>query len=323
MVSEESALDHAIEAAGLTVVETDLGEYILQINDYEPPSHIIGPALHKSKEEVAELFHKKHGTPLKDGIEELCLEARGVLREPLPHRRHGHLRRQFLRRRDGLGRARHQRGQRDADDDAAQGARRDFGHREDRADAGGRRDADAAAAALGDRPVDLELRRRPDRHQGRRRVPRRRAHVFHHRRQRPHRGAGQRRARGAALHSLRRVHEPLPRLPEHRRPRVRLGLSGADRLDPDARCTSGSRTRSTCRRRRRCATSAASCARSRFRCPTCSASCAKRSSSGTCGRGTSAPGSSCGRGSRCARRCTAWRPARACACCACWRAPTA
>src|SRR4030095_9943587 len=38
MVSEESGLDHAIEAAGLVVVETDLGEYILQINDYEPPS---------------------------------------------------------------------------------------------------------------------------------------------------------------------------------------------------------------------------------------------------------------------------------------------
>jgi len=81
MVSEESGLDQAIEAAGLTVVETDLGEYILQINGYEPPSHIIGPALHKSKEEVAELFHRKHGTPLKTGIEELCLEARGVLRE--------------------------------------------------------------------------------------------------------------------------------------------------------------------------------------------------------------------------------------------------
>ena len=80
MVSEESALDHAIEAAGLTVVETDLGEYILQINDYESPSHLIGPALHKSKEEVAELFHRKHGTPRKSGIDELCLEARGVLR---------------------------------------------------------------------------------------------------------------------------------------------------------------------------------------------------------------------------------------------------
>ncbi len=80
MVSEESALDRAIEAAGLTVVETDLGEYILQINDYEPPSHIIGPALHKSKEEVADLFAKTHGTPRKTEIGELCFEARQVLR---------------------------------------------------------------------------------------------------------------------------------------------------------------------------------------------------------------------------------------------------
>jgi len=80
MVSEESGLDHAIEAAGLTVVETDLGEYILQINHYEPPSHIIGPALHKSRDEVAELFHARHGTPKREGIEELCLEARDVLR---------------------------------------------------------------------------------------------------------------------------------------------------------------------------------------------------------------------------------------------------
>ncbi|MBK7792459.1 MAG: lactate utilization protein [Betaproteobacteria bacterium] len=81
MVSEESALDHAIEAAGLQVVETDLGEYILQINDYEAPSHIVGPVLHKSKDEVADLFAKAHGTPRKTGVEELCLEARQVLRE--------------------------------------------------------------------------------------------------------------------------------------------------------------------------------------------------------------------------------------------------
>ena len=81
MVSEESALDHAIEAAGLTVVETDLGEYILQINNYEPPSHIIGPALHKSKEEVAALFSKTHKTPWNDEIQALCLEARTVLRQ--------------------------------------------------------------------------------------------------------------------------------------------------------------------------------------------------------------------------------------------------
>src|SRR5437879_100828 len=81
MVSEESELDRAIEAAGLTVVETDLGEYILQINDYEPPSHIIGPALHKSKEEVADLFARTHATTRKTEIAELCLEARGVLRQ--------------------------------------------------------------------------------------------------------------------------------------------------------------------------------------------------------------------------------------------------
>src|SRR6202158_1487619 len=80
MVSEESALDRAIEASGGQVVETDLGEYILQINDYEPPSHIIGPALHKSKEEVSDIFAKVHGTARKTEIADLCLEARGVLR---------------------------------------------------------------------------------------------------------------------------------------------------------------------------------------------------------------------------------------------------
>jgi L-lactate dehydrogenase complex protein LldF len=81
MVSEESALDHALEGAGIKVVETDLGEYILQINDYEAPSHIIAPAFHKTKEAVADLFAKVHGTPRKTGIEELCFEARQVLRE--------------------------------------------------------------------------------------------------------------------------------------------------------------------------------------------------------------------------------------------------
>ena len=155
MVSEESALDHAIEAAGLTVVETDLGEYILQINDYEPPSHIIGPALHKSKEEVAELFHQQ-ARHAAEGRHRGAV-PRGARRPApaLPDRRHGHLRRQLLRRRDRLRRARHQRRQRDADDDAAEGARRDLRHREDRAHARGRRHADAPAAALGDRPVDL------------------------------------------------------------------------------------------------------------------------------------------------------------------------
>ena len=49
MLSEEAGLNQALEAAGIQPVETDLGEYILQINDNEPPSHIIAPVVHKSQ----------------------------------------------------------------------------------------------------------------------------------------------------------------------------------------------------------------------------------------------------------------------------------
>ncbi|MBC9072268.1 iron-sulfur cluster-binding protein [Thauera sp. CAU 1555] len=80
MLSEEAALNKALAAAGIQPVETDLGEYILQINDNEPPSHIIAPAFHKSKEEVAELFVRTHGKPKKSGIEEMTREAREALR---------------------------------------------------------------------------------------------------------------------------------------------------------------------------------------------------------------------------------------------------
>jgi L-lactate dehydrogenase complex protein LldF len=80
MVTEEMRLNQVLGEMGVQSIETDLGEYILQINDYEPPSHIIGPALHKSKEEVADLFTKTHGTPRKIEIGELCFEARQVLR---------------------------------------------------------------------------------------------------------------------------------------------------------------------------------------------------------------------------------------------------
>jgi L-lactate dehydrogenase complex protein LldF len=82
MVSEEMALNRALEAAGIQPVETDLGEYILQINDSEPPSHIIAPVVHKDKEEVSELFAKVHGKPKLTDITELTHEAREVLR---PH----------------------------------------------------------------------------------------------------------------------------------------------------------------------------------------------------------------------------------------------
>ena len=82
MVSEEMALNKALEAAGVTPVETDLGEYILQINDNEPPSHIIAPVIHKDKEEVADLFAKVHNKPRLTDIHEMTREAREVLR---PH----------------------------------------------------------------------------------------------------------------------------------------------------------------------------------------------------------------------------------------------
>jgi L-lactate dehydrogenase complex protein LldF len=80
MVSEEAGLNAALEAAGIRPVETDLGEYILQINDNEPPSHIIMPVIHKSKEQVSELFARVHGTVAKTDIVELTREAREKLR---------------------------------------------------------------------------------------------------------------------------------------------------------------------------------------------------------------------------------------------------
>ena len=80
MLSEEAGLNQALEAAGIQPVETDLGEYILQINDNEPPSHIIAPVMHKNLDEVADLFAKTHKTPRKTDIPQLTREAREVLR---------------------------------------------------------------------------------------------------------------------------------------------------------------------------------------------------------------------------------------------------
>jgi L-lactate dehydrogenase complex protein LldF len=81
MVSEECALNDALEAAGVEVVETDLGEYILQLGR-EPPSHIIAPVIHKTRDQVSDLFAAKHGTARKTDIDALTCEAREVLR---PH----------------------------------------------------------------------------------------------------------------------------------------------------------------------------------------------------------------------------------------------
>lgn len=79
MVSEEIHLNQHLEEAGVHVVETDLGEYIIQLAG-ETPSHIIAPAIHKTRGQVAELFSEVAGRKLSDSTEELCQFAREELR---------------------------------------------------------------------------------------------------------------------------------------------------------------------------------------------------------------------------------------------------
>lgn len=80
MVSEEIHLDDHLIAAGFDVVETDLGEYIIQI-DGDKPSHLVTPVIHKTKEDIAELFQRKLGIPYTTDPEALTAAARKILRE--------------------------------------------------------------------------------------------------------------------------------------------------------------------------------------------------------------------------------------------------
>ncbi len=80
MVTEEIHLNDFLEKQGIQSVETDLGEYIQQL-DGEPPYHIVTPAMHKSKEDVAKLFEQKLGTRSKLSPEELTIVARETLRD--------------------------------------------------------------------------------------------------------------------------------------------------------------------------------------------------------------------------------------------------
>ena len=80
MATEEIHLNEALEAAGVTPVETDLGEYIIQLA-HERPSHIIAPAIHKTKGQVADLFSRELGRRVAADPEELTRIARAELRE--------------------------------------------------------------------------------------------------------------------------------------------------------------------------------------------------------------------------------------------------
>jgi len=80
MVSEEIGLNHALISSGIEVVETDLGEYIVQLRE-EPPAHIITPAVHLTREQVGETFHQKLGVPLTNNIKVMTSIARRELRQ--------------------------------------------------------------------------------------------------------------------------------------------------------------------------------------------------------------------------------------------------
>lgn len=79
MLSEEVGVNALLESMGATVLETDLGEYIIQLLG-EMPSHIIAPAIHLGLDDVRALFHERLGTPRDAAPELLAAEARRVLR---------------------------------------------------------------------------------------------------------------------------------------------------------------------------------------------------------------------------------------------------
>jgi L-lactate dehydrogenase complex protein LldF len=80
MVSEELGINPLLEGMGLEVLETDLGEYIIQLL-HQPPSHIVGPAIHLNLEQIRRLFHERFQTPLEASPEDLAAVARKLLRD--------------------------------------------------------------------------------------------------------------------------------------------------------------------------------------------------------------------------------------------------
>jgi L-lactate dehydrogenase complex protein LldF len=81
MVSEEMHLNKFLQAHGIEALESDLGEFIVQLNN-ETPSHIIVPAIHKNKDQIAQIFHEKlPGTPYTEDVQELNAIARKTLRQ--------------------------------------------------------------------------------------------------------------------------------------------------------------------------------------------------------------------------------------------------
>ena len=231
MIAEEIGLNHALEEAGIDPVETDLGEYIIQLRG-ETPSHILAPAIHLLAKDVEQEFRKAHrDLPADRSLaepEQLVAEARQVLRAKFLAADVGITGANFLVAETGTSIIVTNEGNGDLTqtlpeahiviasiekivptlEDAAQLMR-----------------VLARSATGQDASVYTTLStgpRRPGDPDGPRAY-----HVVDSR-QWPLGDAGRRVRAYAALHTLRRLHEPLPGLSSRRRPCLRLGLSGAD-----------------------------------------------------------------------------------------------
>ncbi len=81
MVTEEIGLNEALETIGVDIVETDLGEYLLQLDGKDNPSHIVIPALHKNRRHIRDLLAREKGYTGEDTPEDMTRFVRGILRE--------------------------------------------------------------------------------------------------------------------------------------------------------------------------------------------------------------------------------------------------
>ncbi len=232
MVSEEIELNHAAEAAGIGALESDMGEYIVQLAG-EKPSHIIMPAIHKTKEQIAKLFHEKvPGVEYTDNVDALIQIGRQVLREKFETADIGL---------SGVNFAVAETGTLCLVENEGNGRMCTTAPPVHIAITGIEKIVEKlehvpplllAAHPLGHRPEHLDLLQHdlPPAPAGREGRPRRSPPGAA--RQRPQPGLCRRAtAQDAAMHPLRRLHEPLPGLYPHRRPRLRHHLPRPDRQD--------------------------------------------------------------------------------------------
>ena len=216
MLTDECDMRPFLENRGIEIIETDLGERIQQLDD-EPPSHIVVPAVHKLRADVAEVFARTIGTDPKNHDVPYLAESQRQHTRPYYLKAGGrHDRRELRDRRDRQLRRLHQRRQRRPERQPAAAAHRVDRHREadpeDRAPRRVRPHAVAQRARLADHAAHLAFPRPAPRRRDARRAGR----------QRPLRAARHGRILDLAeMHPLRRLHEHLPGLPAQRRPELR------------------------------------------------------------------------------------------------------